>query len=101
MSWQMPSPDGGDALGWEVEITAHLELVRGRPMRVLAISGSVRQGWYNTALLRAAAERTAGDELVGLGQARRCPGLDEDLDTVSPPPAVATLARRSHGRTPS
>lgn len=28
MSWQMPLPDGGDALGWEVEITAHLELVR-------------------------------------------------------------------------
>ena len=33
-------------------------------MRVLAISGSVRQGSYNTALLRAAAECTAGDEFV-------------------------------------
>jgi polyisoprenoid-binding protein YceI len=28
MAWQMPLPDGGDALGWDVEITAHLELVR-------------------------------------------------------------------------
>ena len=28
MSWQLPLPDGGDALGWEVEITADLELVR-------------------------------------------------------------------------
>jgi polyisoprenoid-binding protein YceI len=28
MDWQMPLPDGGDALGWEVEITAHLELTQ-------------------------------------------------------------------------
>ena len=28
LSWQMPLPDGGDALGWDVEITVHLELVR-------------------------------------------------------------------------
>ena len=28
MSWQLPLPDGGDALGWEVEITADLELVK-------------------------------------------------------------------------
>jgi polyisoprenoid-binding protein YceI len=28
MSWQMPLPDGSDALGWSVEISAHLELVR-------------------------------------------------------------------------
>jgi hypothetical protein len=28
LGWQMPLPDGGDALGWEVEITVHLELVR-------------------------------------------------------------------------
>ena len=26
MIWQMPLPDGGEALGWDVEITAHLEL---------------------------------------------------------------------------
>jgi len=28
LSWQQPLPDGGDALGWDVEITAHLELVQ-------------------------------------------------------------------------
>jgi polyisoprenoid-binding protein YceI len=28
MDWQAPLPNGGDALGWEVEITAHLELTR-------------------------------------------------------------------------
>jgi polyisoprenoid-binding protein YceI len=28
LSWQMPLPDGRDALGWDVEITAHLELTR-------------------------------------------------------------------------
>jgi polyisoprenoid-binding protein YceI len=26
--WQMPLPDGSDALGWDVEITAQLELIR-------------------------------------------------------------------------
>jgi polyisoprenoid-binding protein YceI len=26
-SWQLPLPDGGDALGWMIEVTAHLELV--------------------------------------------------------------------------
>jgi polyisoprenoid-binding protein YceI len=28
MNWQLPLPDGTDAVGWEVEITAQLELVR-------------------------------------------------------------------------
>jgi polyisoprenoid-binding protein YceI len=28
MTWQMELPDGGDALGWDVEITAQLEFVR-------------------------------------------------------------------------
>jgi len=28
MDWQMPLPNGGDALGWRIEITAHLELTR-------------------------------------------------------------------------
>lgn len=28
MDWQLPLPDGTDALGWKVEITARLELVR-------------------------------------------------------------------------
>jgi polyisoprenoid-binding protein YceI len=28
LDWQLPLPDGTDALGWKVEITARLELVR-------------------------------------------------------------------------
>ena len=28
LNWQLPLPDGGDAVGWEVELTAELELVR-------------------------------------------------------------------------
>jgi polyisoprenoid-binding protein YceI len=28
LSWQMPLPDGADALGWDVEITAELELIK-------------------------------------------------------------------------
>jgi len=28
MNWQMPLPNGGDVLGWEVELTVHLELIR-------------------------------------------------------------------------
>ena len=28
MNWQMPLPDGSDALGWDVEISAELELIR-------------------------------------------------------------------------
>jgi hypothetical protein len=28
MNWQMPLPKGGDVLGWEVELTVHLELIK-------------------------------------------------------------------------
>ena len=28
MDWQMPLPDGGNAVGWEVELSANLELIR-------------------------------------------------------------------------
>lgn len=30
MDWQLPLPDGSDAVGWDVEVTAHLELVEQR-----------------------------------------------------------------------
>ena len=30
MNWQAPLPGGGDALGWEVEVTAQLEFARSR-----------------------------------------------------------------------
>jgi hypothetical protein len=28
MNWQMPLPAGGEALGYEVELSVHLELVK-------------------------------------------------------------------------
>jgi len=28
MDWQTPLPDGGDALGWDVDVTVQLELIR-------------------------------------------------------------------------
>ncbi len=28
LNWQLPLPEGGDAVGWDVEVTADLELVR-------------------------------------------------------------------------
>lgn len=62
-------------------------------MRVLGISGSLRRDSYNSALLRAAAERLpAGVELVefeGLGEV---PPYDADVEAeAGTPPAVAEL----------
>jgi len=53
-------------------------------MRVLGISGSLRTGSLNTALLRAAAERLpAGAELVEFERLGDVPPYDEDLDPSS------------------
>ena len=69
-----------------------------RALAVLGISGSLRAGSYNSALLRAAVER-AGDDLVidvydGL---RELPPYDADLDTDEPPAEVAALRRAVTG----
>jgi chromate reductase len=53
-------------------------------MRVLGISGSLRRGSLNSALLRAAAERLpAGVELVEFERLADVPPYDEDLDPSS------------------
>jgi chromate reductase len=61
-------------------------------MRILAISGSLRRGSYNTALLRAAArlapEGVALELYEGL---ERLPAYNEDLDTADPPAEVSRL----------
>jgi chromate reductase, NAD(P)H dehydrogenase (quinone) len=62
-------------------------------MSVLAISGSVRQGSYNTALLRAAAECIVGAELAVWRGLAEIPAYDVDLDDLPPPPSVAGLRR--------
>jgi chromate reductase len=54
-------------------------------MRVLGISGSLRRGSLNAALLRAAAERLpAGVELVEFERLAEVPPYDEDADPSTP-----------------
>jgi chromate reductase, NAD(P)H dehydrogenase (quinone) len=61
-------------------------------MRLLAISGSVRQGSYNAALLRAAAGEYQGDvEFVFWQGLADLPAYDEDLDRLPAPRPVEAL----------
>ena len=60
-------------------------------MRLLAISGSVRQGSYNTALLQAAAGCVAGVQFVIWRGLAGIPAYDPDLDGRPAPLPVATL----------
>jgi chromate reductase len=63
-------------------------------MRVLGISGSVRRDSYNSALLRAAAERLpAGVELVEYERLRDVPPYDADVDTEGASEAVEDLRK--------
>lgn len=67
----------------------------GEAIHVLGIAGSLRDGSYNRALLKAAREVTPDGVRLrlydGLGEV---PPYDQDEDTASPPPAVADLRRR-------
>jgi chromate reductase len=61
-------------------------------MRVLGISGSLRRGSLNSALLRAAAERLPGGaELVEFDRLGEVPPYDEDVELEATPAAVAEL----------
>ena len=61
-------------------------------MRILAISGSLRRGSYNAALLAAAAaERPNGVEFVVWRGLAAVPAYDEDSDVEPAPSAVAAL----------
>jgi chromate reductase len=61
-------------------------------MRVLGISGSLRGGSLNSALLRAAAERLpAGAELVEFERLREVPPYDEDAELEATPAVVEEL----------
>ena len=66
-------------------------------MRVLGISGSLRSGSLNTALLRAAAERLpAGVELVEFERLGDVPPYDEDVEAApARPMRCVSCARRS------
>jgi chromate reductase, NAD(P)H dehydrogenase (quinone) len=61
-------------------------------MRVLGISGSLRRDSYNSALLRAAAERLpAGVELVEYERLGEIPPYDPDVEALGTPEVVAEL----------
>lgn len=61
-------------------------------MRVLGISGSLRRDSYNSALLRAAAERLpAGVELVEYERLAEIPPYDPDVEALGTPEVVAEL----------
>jgi chromate reductase len=61
-------------------------------MRVLGISGSLRRDSYNSALLRAAAERLpAGVELVEYERLREIPPYDSDAEAEATPLVVEEL----------
>ncbi len=63
-------------------------------MRVLGISGSLRRDSYNSALLRAAAERLpAGVELVPYEGLREIPPFDSDLEEAGASPAAVAALR--------
>ncbi|WP_181777645.1 NADPH-dependent FMN reductase [Amycolatopsis pittospori] len=63
-------------------------------LKILALSGSLRAGSYNTALLRAARRIGPGGMTIelysGLGE---LPLYSQDLDTGTPPEAVTALRR--------
>lgn len=63
-------------------------------MRVLGISGSLRRGSYNHALLREAAERLpAGAELVEFDRLGEIPPYDADVEAEGIPEPVEALRR--------
>jgi chromate reductase len=63
-------------------------------MRVLGISGSLRRDSFNTALLRAAAERLPGGvEFVAFERLAEIPAYDADLEESAPAPAAVAELR--------
>ena len=63
-------------------------------MRVLGITGSLRRGSHNHALLRAAAERLpAGAELVEFDRLAEIPPYDADVEAEGTPEPVEALRR--------
>jgi len=65
-------------------------------MRILALSGSLRAGSYNTALLRAAAAAAPPEvEVVLYDGLADVPAYDQDLDAAAETPAAVERLRRA------
>ncbi|MGW6459471.1 NADPH-dependent FMN reductase [Streptomyces sp. NPDC055078] len=64
-------------------------------LNVLALSGSLRSGSHNTALLRAARKLNPGGMVIGIDSGLGgLPLYSQDLDTGTPPEPVAALRSR-------
>jgi chromate reductase, NAD(P)H dehydrogenase (quinone) len=64
-------------------------------LTIFGISGSLRTGSYNSALLRAAVSLApAGMKIEVYSGLRALPPYDQDLDSSEPPPSVADLRAR-------
>lgn len=62
------------------------------PLRIVGLSGSLRAGSYNTALLKAAVALAPGDVQLVVGTIRGIPLYDGDVEAAEGiPPAVAAL----------
>jgi chromate reductase len=59
--------------------------------RLLGLSGSLRKGSYNTAILAALAELIAPKATLELFRLHDIPLYDQDIDTAAPPASVAAL----------
>ena len=94
VSWNNPLPSGEPALG-ERGPHRHRPAVREvgvAPMKILAISGSLRDASYNTMLLRAAGELVPdGVELELWDGLKAVPPFDEDDEVGEAPAGVAEL----------
>ena len=66
-------------------------MTSNRPLRVLGISGSLRKGSFNTAVLRAAVELAPDGMTIETASLRDLPLYDEDVRVAGLPAAVQTL----------
>lgn len=63
-------------------------------VQILGLSGSLRAGSYNTAVLRAAAELAPDDVALEIGSIRDIPLYDDDVRAAGIPAAVTALQER-------
>ena len=68
-----------------------LDTFQNQPLRILALSGSLRRGSTNVVVLRTLAERAGPETAISLFPLNDLPLYNGDDDTDDPPPAVAAL----------